>query len=62
MRLPSREHRADLPEHISPMWMPESPEEASWLVLCLELGYYPALKEEKSDLGLSETEVKARGA
>jgi hypothetical protein len=55
-------HEDMLPDHVPPMPMPDNRKEARLLLLCLELGYMPTYeREDEKGLGLTETEIMARG-
>ena len=55
-------HEDTLPDHVPAMPMPDTRGEARRLLLCLELGYMPTYaRKEKKGLGLTETEIMARG-
>ena len=45
MRRASPEQEAALPDHVSPMLMPENRSEARLLLLCLETGFLPTCRE-----------------
>lgn len=59
MRHPSKEHRDALPDHVPPICIPETKEEAEEIVQLLDYGTYPSCDES---LGLTEQELIIRGA